>query len=580
MRTLKIQDLQAEINAIYQDTVQLESSAAQAIVKKLLNIIERLAGENETQKIELQALRDEINRLKGEQGKPDVKANKKKDSDISSEAERKEAEANANKDGATGHDETTEDTSDKKKKRQREPKLTKIKIKIDREEICYLNKDGLPDDLIPKGHEPVVVQNIIIKSDNVRYLREVYYSPSAHKTYRGDLPPEVKNQGEYGPEIRTLIPVLKTECLMTEKRIIGFFQNVGIRVSATYLSQQWTGGYDMFHQEKSDLYRSGIEASGYVQIDDTSARVNGTNQYCQVVCSPLFTAYFTTPKKDRLSVLDVLTDFAPPQYLYNQQAQELLDTFKLAAKARVAIDASMPSDVVMNEAEFKAYLCNLNSLGSRQSIRLTEACAIAHYQQQTGFPIIDKLLADDAPQFKLLTQWLGLCWVHDGRHYKKLKPIVPTHQSALTDFRGRYWAYYTQLLKFKREPTLEKKLSLATEFTELFSTTTGYEDLDDRIAKTLAKNSELLLVLNFPQLPLHNNESELAARTQARVRDVSYQTRSDSGTKIKDAFMTVNQTAKKLGVSFYDYVHDRVTGRFKLPSLADLIIQKAQPLLI
>jgi hypothetical protein len=573
---LKTQDLQAEINAIYQDIVQMESSAAQAIVKKLLNIIERLAGENDTQKIELQELRDEINRLKGEQGKPDIKANKKKDGDISSEAERKEAEANANKDAETGNAETSEDTSGKKKKRKRKPKLANIKI--DREEICYLNKDGLPDDLIAKGYEPVVVQNIIIKSDNVRYLREVYYSPSAHKTYLGDLPPEVKNQGEYGPGIRTLIPVFKTECHMTEKRIIGFFQNFGVSVSATYLSQQWTGGYDIFHQEKSDLYRSGIDASDYVQIDDTSARVNGNNQYCQVVCSPLFTAYFTTPKKDRLSVLDVLTNYAPPQYLYNQQAQELLGTFKLPDKARVAIGASVPFDVVMNDAEFKAHLSSLNSLSNRQSIHLTEACAIAHYQQQTEFPIIDKLLADDAPQFKLLTQWLGLCWVHDGRHYKKLKPIVPIHQSALTDFRGRYWAYYTKLLKFKLEPTLEKKLSLATEFTELFSTTTDYEDLDDRIAKTLAKNIELLLVLDFPQLPLHNNEAELGARVQARVRDVSYQIRSDSGTKIKDAFMTVNQTAKKLGVSFYDYVHDRVTGRFKLPSLADLIIQKAQPL--
>ena len=286
MCALKVQDLQAEIIAIYQDTVQLESGAAQAIVKKLLNIIERLAGENDTQKIALQELRDELNRLKGEQGKPDIKANKKKDGDISSESERKEAEANANKDAATGPDETTEDTPGKTKKRQREPKLAKLKI--DREEICYLNKEGLPDDLIPKGYEPVVVQNIIIKSDNVRYLREVYYSPSAHKSYRGELPPEVKNQGEYGPGIRTLIPVLKTECLMSEKRIIGFCQNFGVRVSATYLSQQWTGGYDLFHQEKSDLYRSGIEASGYVQIDDTSALVNGTNQYCQVVCSPLF----------------------------------------------------------------------------------------------------------------------------------------------------------------------------------------------------------------------------------------------------------------------------------------------------
>jgi hypothetical protein len=54
----------------------------------------------------------------------------------------------------------------------------------------------------------------------------------------------------------------------------------------------------------------------------------------------------------------------------------------------------------MNEAEFKAYLSNLDSLGCRQSICLTEACAIAYYQHQTEFPIIDKLLTYDAPQFK------------------------------------------------------------------------------------------------------------------------------------------------------------------------------------
>jgi hypothetical protein len=99
---VNIQDIQAEINAIDQETAQLENSGEQALFKKLLNIIERLASSNEAQESELQQLRDEINRLKGEQGKPDIKANKKKDGDISSEAERKEAEANAKKDIENG----------------------------------------------------------------------------------------------------------------------------------------------------------------------------------------------------------------------------------------------------------------------------------------------------------------------------------------------------------------------------------------------------------------------------------------------------------------------------------------------
>ena len=569
---MKIQDLQAEINAIDQENAQIESSEGQAIVKKLLNIIERLASSNDAQESELQKLRDEINRLKGEQGKPDIKANKKKDGNISSEAERKEAEANAKK-GIENCDGESGENTEEKKKRQREPKLPKIKI--DREVFCPLDKAGLPDDLMFKHYEEVVIQDLIIITNNIKYQREVHYSPSQKKSYRGELPEDVRGKGEYGPGIRALIPILKAEGNMSEKRILGFFQNFGIEVSATYISQQWTGGYDLFHQEKSDLYRSGITASDYVQIDDTSARVNGTNQYCQIVCSPLFTAYFTTPKKDRLTVLSVLTDFMPPQYLYNRQAQTLLEIFKLADKTRVAIDAQLPFDVVMNESEFKAYL-PLITLGTRQSIHFTEACAIAYYQQQTNFPIIERLLADDAPQFKLLTLFLCLCWIHDARHYKKLKPFVARHQQALADFRSLYWAYYTELLKYKLEPTPDKKEVLSKRFDELFSATTDYEELNDRIAKTLAKKTELLQVLELPQLPLHNNAAELGARVQARARDVSFQTRSEKGTKIKDTFMTINQTAKKLAVSFYDYVYDRVSGRFELLSLAELITQKAQ----
>lgn len=566
---MNIQDLQAEINALAQELAQIESGVQSSVVKKLLNIIERLAGENNNLKNELQKLSDEVNRLKGEQGKPDIKANKKKDGDISTEAERKKAEAEANGEA--------EGNSEEKKKRQRKAK--RLKIKIDREQHCPLDKTGLPDDLVFKGYAGVVIQNLIITTDNVNYLREICYSPSQHKSYYGELPEDVRGQGEYGPGIRALIPILKTEGQMSEKRILGFFHNFGIVMSATYLSQQWTGGYELFHQEKSDLYRSGIAHSDYVQIDDTGARVNGVNQYCQIVCSPLFTAYFTTPSKDRLTVLDVLTDFTPAQYLYNSQAQVLLKTFKLADKATAAIMAQLPAAVVMNETEFKAQLADLG-LGVRQTAHLTEACAIAYYQQQTEFPIVNTLLADDAPQFKLLTLYLALCWIHDGRHYKKLKPLIPIHQHVLSDFRSRYWAYYTELLIYKREPTPEKKCWLAQEFDELFSSSTGYEDLDDRIVKTFAKKTELLRVLEFPELPLHNNESELGARVQARVRDVSFQTRSEPGTKIKDTFMTINQTAKKLGVSFYDYVYDRVTGQFKLPSLADFIIQKTQGALV
>ena len=193
---MKVKDLQVELNVIDQETAQIESSVTQSIVKKLLNIIERLAGENGALKNKLQELNDEIARLKGEQGKPYIKANKKKDGDLSSEAERREAEANANNETVVNAGEN--------KKRRREAKLPKIKI--DCEKICPLDKDGLPDDLIFKGYEELVIQDLIIITNNIKYRREVFYSPSQNKSYRGELPDDVRGQGEYGPGIRALIP--------------------------------------------------------------------------------------------------------------------------------------------------------------------------------------------------------------------------------------------------------------------------------------------------------------------------------------------------------------------------------------
>ncbi|AKB54759.1 hypothetical protein A9239_10960 [Methanosarcina sp. A14] len=88
----------------------------------------------------------------------------------------------------------------------------------------------------------------------------------------------------------------------------------------------------------------------------------------------------------------------------------------------------------------------------------------------------------------------------------------------------------------------------------MFYTKTGYEQLDEKIAKTKEKKEQLLKVLVFPEIPLHNNAVELAARAKVRKRDMSLQTITEDGTKANDTFMTIVQTAKKPGVSAYKYV--------------------------
>jgi len=520
----------------------------------LINLVEEMFTNYKKIIDENQKLKDEINLLKGEKTKPNITGSKKKDKkNESSEKDRKK----------------------RKKRKEKKTKKKLYKIESDRTQICPVDKSILPADAEFKGHQPIMVQELIIKTENVEYKREVFYSPSEKKIYIGPLPPGIK--GGYGPGVISYIYTQKHATNVSEPKITEFLNNAGIFISQSTVSRFLTTGIDIFHQEKADIVLAGLYSTMYQQIDDTGTRVNGENQYVQILCNPYYTAFFTVPKKDRLTVLDILLCGRERHYFFNSEAFGLLNIFRVSNKLINQLQSEV-ADRALDEKQMEEVLKKLfpnPKKGKNTRTRIKEAGAIAAYHNQTDFPVIQTLLSDDAPQFKHITEQQALCWVHDGRHYKKLHPIVPLNKDKLDEFSEQYWDYYAKLLEYKENPTENEADKLSKEFDELFSTQTGYEALDDRIAKTKAKKSELLLVLKYPELPLHNNNSERGARAEKRKQDVSLHTITDEGTKSKDTFLTISETAKKLGVSVYEYIYDRVSKNFNMPSLASIIKAKS-----
>lgn len=603
----------------------IEDKKTKEILSVLYNLVEDVLSDNTRLREENQALKDEINKLKGEQGKPDIKPNNKNDGDISSEQERKDAETpedEISREGfklgkpsleklkenripaevleqlkrltgkkysskaefieavksAIGSDLTNQYIKilvkyARYKKRKRTPKLPEIQI--DREEKCAVDTKQLPKDAQFKGYEDKVVQDLIIKTDNVRFKREIYYSASMKKTWLGKVP--VGYEGDFGPHINSHIISMKYVNNMSIPKINEFLNNFGILISGSYISDRLTKHIDVFHQEKAEIYLSSLESSSYQQIDDTGSRVNGQNYYTQIVCNPLATVFFTTKRKDRLTILDVLRNFESRHFLFNEETFSLLEQLKIPQKLIILLH-KVETNTAFNEQEMHTMLNSLfpdPNKGKLHRTKIMEAGAIAYYHQEIDMPIVNLLLCDDAPQFKLITDDLSLCWVHDGRHYKRLRPVVQNHQKELTAFRGRYWNFYRELYKYKKNPSCELANSISAEFDILFSTKTGYNELDARIAKSKAKKEELLTVLNHPEIPLHNNRSENGARVQKRREDVSLQTKTKAGTEAKDTMMTIIETAKKHSVSSYKYIYDRISKIFKMPSLAKLIRVKS-----
>lgn len=518
----------------------------------LLNIIQQQAQRIAQIEEENCRLRDEIARLKGEQGRPDIKPSKPGSSnggDHSSESRRKD----------------------------RKPRSPQHKtVAIDRTVPCPVDRTTLPEDVEYKGTETTVIQDVVFRRENTAFEREKFYSPSEGKTYLGPLPPGYEGH-RFGPGIRSLVLTLYYATGTSEPKILELLDHVGVQVSAGELSNLLIHDVEPFHQEKAEVLRAGLESSPWQQIDDTGTRVGGVNQYCHVLCNPLYTIYQTLPRKDRLAVLAVLQGRDTPRFLVNEQAVALAAELGVSGAVLGLFQERLPWGEELDEPTFtERYDAALGSVGQQTSRKLYEAAALASYRAQSEVPVVQMLLGDDARQFDELTKGRALCWVHEGRHYAKLTPLVPQFQQELDSFQDRFWDYYRDLLAYRRAPSDEDAQRLWQAFDELFLAPVMYQELSERMSKTLEKKAELLAVLEHPELPLHNNDSELAARQRVRKRDVSFGPRTAAGAKAWDTLQSLVATVKKLGINVYEYFADRVRGLDHIPSLASLITKRAE----
>lgn len=514
--------------------------------RQLLSAVEILLEVVYVQKKEIQELRDEINRLKGEKGKPDIKPNTKS-KDISSERERKE-----------------KTTWTKQSKKEH--------IEIDEEIPCPIDKSILPKDAIFKGYRKVISQDVELKRKNIAYLLELYYSPKEQKTYSSRLPEGYS--GYFGANLRSLAYSLIYICDVTGHRLLKFFDSLGISISAGSLSNIFFEEEETFTQERQEILLSGLKTE-YQQIDNTGTREKGMNLFTHVICNEYFTTFFTAENKKRISILKILQMKLGQEIkcIYNKTALGLLRKICVPLEAIDLISREIEKGKIYGNIELEKLIENIIGLKNKEYLksRIIDAMAIAYYRLQKKVPQVKNLITDDAFEYANLVTRQALCWVHDARNYKKLMPFLEIYKDDYLKFMDRYWKYYRRLLRYRKKPSEALRGRLEKEFDMIFSKHTDYEELNYRIEKTMSHKDKLLLVLQHPKIPLHNNLAEIALRRIVRKRDISLHTMSKAGTTLRDSVLSVIETAGKLNVSAYEYLADRIKGIYKMPSLASLI---------
>ena len=79
----------------------------------------------------------------------------------------------------------------------------------------------MPEDAVFKGYQTIVVQDILIQSNNTLFKKEVYYSKSLNKTFMAPMPDGY--DGEFGPVIKSFVITQHFQYKMTEPVILHKF---------------------------------------------------------------------------------------------------------------------------------------------------------------------------------------------------------------------------------------------------------------------------------------------------------------------------------------------------------------------
>ncbi len=185
-----------------------------------------------------------------------------------------------------------------------------------------------------------------------------------------------------------------------------------------------------------------------------------------------------------------------------------------------------------------------------------------------GFSIDLKIISDDAGQFNIFQH--ALCWIHAERLINRLIPLNENQAKDIETVLNKFWGIYADLKAYKLNPSQEEKKKITKCFDELCATESSYP-LSGALQRLARNKKELLLVLKYPEIPLHNNLSENDIREYVKKRKISGGTRSALGRQYRDTFISLKKTCRKLGVNFWEYLLDRNGKTNRIPYLPTLI---------
>ncbi|MCW7552638.1 transposase [Endozoicomonas gorgoniicola] len=543
-----------------------DNEQLRSFVKNLLDTVEKQSVQIERQRVQIEQLveeneqlRAEIRHLKKHKGKPKIRPNvsdKGDDQEDSSSAE--------DTDQAAGKSDTDRPPKSKRPRSQEAGETAAPPMTVDREEICSIAAPG--ENWRFKCYIDFFHTELDLRFVTTRYRREYYTTPEGGVS--APLPDHVKDR--FGDNLKAHLLDFYHSCSTTQPLLLSWLHDHGCSISEGSLSNILTKGHDIFHQEKEELLEAGLTCSDYLQADDTGARHQGKNGYCLFIGNPYFSYFHSSDSKSRINFLGCLQG-QQRLYLLNDVAIDYMENQVDVSKKWITALSECGEKRFSTEEEWESFLNSIGCAAPQQRRWATEGVLKAALMLNHR---LENLIihSDGARQFDTAFQH-SLCWYHAGRNMDKLIPANDLERAARDTVQDQYWCLYDDIEAYQKKPTDKEKQKLYQEFDRWVTQRVDYPALQAELGKLMVVREELLLVLEYPWLPLHNNLSERQIREYVKRRKVGGGTRSKLGRKCRDTFASLKKTCKQHGVSFANYLRDRLTGTNLIPQLGHLILK-------
>jgi hypothetical protein len=529
---------------------RLSHSELIGLVREFIHEVKRIGAENEKLsgalaklKVEHQAVKDELARLKHLPPRPPQKPS----------GMDKSTDRGGSKGGGKGD----------KPVRRRGSTLDKLKINE-----TVVVRARVPAGSRHKGYDEIVVQDLVLNPKVTLYRRERWETPDGG-TIVADL--DVGIIGGYGPHLHRLVLTLHFQGQMTCERIVALLNGVGVVISKRQVVRLLTAKLATFQSEDAQVLDAGLRSAAYVTVDDTSARHAHKDGFTTQIGSDRFTIFRTGPAKSRLAFLSRLCG-SVAFYVINEAA---LDYMSGRSLSQYALDrlAGSASQVFPSSEEWARHLGNLGLTDLKitpDPVLIASEGALWGAIRHQGLLQDTIIVSDDAGQFRIGEH--ALCWVHAERLVHKLVPANDKQRSAIEVAKRMIWWFYRSLKEYKLAPSQERARVLRDRFDRIFKRRrTGYAMLDRLLKRLFRRKEELLRVLSRPEIPLNTNASENDIRAFVTKRKISGGTVSDKGRDARDVMLGLAKTCMKLKISFYHFLGSRLGIGPPIPPLATLV---------